>query len=234
VWTSPGLAIGLVLAIVGATVGCGGGTSATGGTGGTSATGGAGGIPVGQGGATGSRGGAGGSLAGTTGGGGSGGSGSGGSAGSGSMPDGGGSDAAPCSPDNYLFDCPEHSACDATTLRCTTKCSDSQPCRGGCCSGGTCQPGTEATACGHDGMLCSSCSALDDGPLCLPWPYTDSPTRPGGYCACMTSTDCTASFNNVCQPELTLTKRCCHPTGAACSPGNARACCSGVCAGTCG
>jgi hypothetical protein len=226
----------VVLALASAGIGCGGGGSGgAGGTGGASGTGGTGGSSVGQGGAAGSRGGAGG-RGGSSGSGGtigSGGSGTGGLAGSGSI-DAGGSDAAPCSPDNYLFDCPEHFACDATTLRCTTKCSDSQPCRGGCCSAGTCQPGTEATACGHDGKQCNSCSALDDGPLCLAWPYTDSPTRPGGYCACMTSTDCTASFNNVCQPELTLTKRCCHPTGAACSSTNARACCSGVCAGTCG
>ena len=136
--------------------------------------------------------------------------------------------------DNYLFDCPEHFACDATTLRCTTKCSDRQPCRGGCCSGGTCQPGTDTNACGHDGMSCESCSPTGDGPLCLVWPYNDYPTRPGGYCACMTSTDCTSSFNNVCQRELTLTRRCCQPSGTGCSTVYPRACCSGVCDGACG
>jgi hypothetical protein len=226
--------VGAVVAVLaGAGVGCGGGGGGTGGASGTGVShGGASGTGVSHGG-TGGASGRGGAIAGS--------SGSGGSAGSGGAGgtmdaglDGGDSDAAVCSQDNYLFDCPEHFACDATTLRCTTKCSATQPCRGGCCKGGTCQPGTDANACGHDGMSCESCTPTGDGPLCQPWPYNDSPTRPGGYCACMTSADCTSSFNNVCQRELTLTLRCCQPSGTGCSTVNPRACCSGVCAGTCG
>jgi hypothetical protein len=231
------LTVGVVVTMGGAGAGCGGGSS--GGTGGASARGGTGGVSGtgGPGGGTGGASGTGGSLAGSAGrGGGAGGTGgaAGGAVDAGF--DGGDSDAAVCSPSNYLFDCPEHFACDATTLRCTTKCSDAQPCRGGCCKGGTCQIGTEMNACGHDGMTCTTCSAgLEDGPLCLPWPYTDSPTRPGGYCGCMTSTDCTDPFSNVCQPELTLTRRCCSPANTSCSVSYPRGCCSGVCAaGTCG
>jgi len=231
----PSLAFAVCSALALAGAGCGGGSS--GGHGGASATAGTGGASSGHGGSAGTGG-----RGGTTGTGGTALGGASGTGGSGvdasvdAPPDGGDSDAAVCSPDNYLFDCPEHFACDATTLRCTTKCSSTQPCRGGCCKGGTCQPGTEMTACGHDGMACGGCSAgLGDGPLCLPWPYNDSPTRPGGYCGCSTSTDCTSPTSNVCQPELTLTKRCCAPSNSSCSTVNPRGCCSGVCAaGTCG
>jgi len=94
--------------------------------------------------------------------------------------------------------------------------------------------GSDVTNCGHDGMSCRVCEFAADGPLCLPWPYPGSPTQPGGYCGCMTSADCTVSYNNVCEPELTLTRKCCSPAGVGCSTVNPRACCSGVCDGRCG
>jgi hypothetical protein len=214
------------LAIVLPACGSGPGTS-TGGSGGVGASSGATG---GHGGASGTGG-----AAGATGTGGNGGT-------SGASGGGGGShvvdagipaDAKSCTPVNANFDCPEHLACDAQLHYCTNRCSDTQPCHGGCCANGLCQSGLDDGACGQDGTACVSCNALDPGPKCEMATTVDSPTHPGGYCGCASATDCTATGSRTQCQSASSQKRCCAPTNATC--GAASDCCSGVCAiGTCG
>jgi hypothetical protein len=142
-------------------------------------------------------------------------------------------DAKSCTPVNANFDCPEHLACDAQLHYCTNRCSDTQPCHGGCCANGLCQSGLDDGACGQDGTACGSCSALDPGPKCVMATTVDSPTRPGGYCGCASASDCTATGSRTMCQSASSQKRCCAPTNATC--GTASDCCSGVCAiGTCG
>jgi hypothetical protein len=52
--------------------------------------------------------------------------------------------------------CPLGEACDVATGACTTECSDTQPCNGGCCAG-TCFPGTASDSCGNTGTACLPC-----------------------------------------------------------------------------
>jgi len=142
-------------------------------------------------------------------------------------------DAKTCTPVNANFDCPEHFACDAQLHYCTTRCSATQPCHGGCCADGLCQSGLDDGACGQDGTACASCNALDPGPKCVMATTVDSPTRPGGYCGCASATDCTATGSRTQCQSASSQKRCCAPTNATC--GTATDCCGGVCAiGTCG
>jgi hypothetical protein len=145
-------------------------------------------------------------------------------------------DAPPCSPTNYLFDCAEYFACDSQTLRCTKRCSSSQPCHGGCCKDGTCQLGTEQTACGHEGASCGNCTSTllggATGSRCRTYPTMDSPPLPGGYCSCNDFNDCPTSQTYMCVTQ-SGTSRCCFATNATCS--RAMDCCTGVCAvGRCG
>jgi hypothetical protein len=145
-------------------------------------------------------------------------------------------DAPPCSPSNYLFDCDAYFACDGQTLRCTKRCSSSQPCHGGCCRNGMCQLGTDQTACGHEGMSCGDCTSSllggATGSRCKTYPTMDSPPLPGGYCSCNDVNDCPTSQTYMCVTQFG-TSRCCLATNATCS--RAADCCSGVCAvGRCG
>ncbi len=145
-------------------------------------------------------------------------------------------DAPPCSPTNYLFDCAEYFACDSQALRCTKRCSSSQPCHGGCCKDGMCQLGTEQTACGHEGASCGNCTSSllggATGSRCRIYPTMDSPPLPGGYCSCNDVSDCPTSQPHMCVTQFG-TSRCCFATNASCS--RAADCCSGVCAvGRCG
>ena len=191
-----------------------GGSPATGGRGGVSGTGGAAGAN-----GTGGHGGTAGA--------------SGGGAGSHIVDAGVPADAKSCTPVNANFDCAEHLACDSQLHYCTNRCSDTQPCHGGCCANGLCQSGLDDGACGQDGTACVSCNTLDPGPKCEMATTVDSPTRPGGYCGCASATDCTATGSRTQCQSASSQKRCCAPTNAAC--GTATDCCSGVCAiGTCG
>jgi hypothetical protein len=60
--------------------------------------------------------------------------------------------STPCS---SATDCPPNEACEASV--CSTSCSASSPCNGGCCDGTSCQIGNGPTACGEGGGLCASC-----------------------------------------------------------------------------
>ena len=205
--------------------GVGASSGGTGGHGGTSGTGGHGGAS-GTGDAAGAQG--------TAGHGGSGGAGGAGGGGGSKVTDAGiPADAKTCTPVNANFDCPEHFACDSQLHYCTDRCSDTQPCHGGCCANGLCQSGLDDGACGQDGTACVACNALDPGPKCEMATTVDSPTRPGGYCGCASATDCTATGARTQCQSASSQKRCCAPTNATC--GTATDCCSGVCAiGTCG
>jgi hypothetical protein len=109
-------------------------------------------------------------------------------------------------------------------MRCTTKCSSTQPCHGGCCLAGTCQMGMLDEACGREGTACQSCATSPDGRRCKMYPDRDSPSRPGGYCSCDDVADCTSSVQSQCAANP---KRCCAPKGASCS--TADTCCSSAC-----
>lgn len=207
--------------LLAAALSCGGGNGGPGGSGGAG------------GGNTGS--GSGGALAGSGGGpGGSGGTSGGG--GGGSTTDGPArdvpssidaeSDAKRCTPINANFDCPEYTACDPATMRCTTKCSPTLLCHGGCCLKGTCVMGLDDSACGREGRACSGCTSDSSGRKCLMYPDQDSPSRPGGHCSCSDATDCPSATKNLCETKFGV-RRCCAPTNASC--GIAEDCCSQGC-----
>ena len=83
--------------------------------------------------------------------------------------------------------CPRGTACDLATGTCTTTCSSTQPCNGGCCDGTTCAPGTDAAACGASGM-CAACAGLSTGAACLG----------GAGCGCSVSGDCPCPAGWTC------------------------------------
>jgi hypothetical protein len=182
--------------------------------------------------------------------GGTGGGGTGGSGGAGGAPAGGAgggpkdgpaldgprldadTDAKSCTPANANFDCPVYTACDPVTRRCTSKCSPTQPCHGGCCLNGTCVMGLADTTCGREGRACTSCTSATSGRRCLMYPDQDSPSRPGGHCSCNDAADCPSAIKNRCETTFGV-RRCCAPAGASCSV--AEDCCSQGCVfGQCG
>jgi hypothetical protein len=112
----------------------------------------------------------------------------------------GGVVSTPCS---SATDCPPNEACEASV--CSTSCSASSPCNGGCCDGTSCQIGKDPTACGEGGGLCASCPL---GQACTT-----------GAC----STACGAS-SSACNGG------CCD--GAMCQPGSDPGAC-GVTGGSC-
>ena len=116
-------------------------------------------------------------------------------------------------------DCPMGQSCDTTMGTCSTSCSASQPCNGGCCDGTACAPGNTTATCALSGTMCGTCSASPDGKACL---------AIGGaaVCGCMSATDCPA--NLACN---TTTHKC----GSACdasTPCNG-GCCTSASGGTC-
>src|SRR5437764_786118 len=76
-------------------------------------------------------------------------------------------------------------ACDTQTNTCTTTCSSTQACNGGCCSiaggalVGSCVTGASAAACGASGV-CSVCTSNGQGHLCVG----------GTTCGCNSSAEC--------------------------------------------
>lgn len=60
---------------------------------------------------------------------------------------------------NSASDCPVGESCSPGTHQCTTSCSASQPCNGGCCgSSNTCTTGLAPAACGDNGGTCAACN----------------------------------------------------------------------------
>jgi hypothetical protein len=58
-------------------------------------------------------------------------------------------------------DCAPDQACDPSTSRCSSACSSTAVCNGGCCDGANCQPGTTNDACGVAASSCVSCTGDD-------------------------------------------------------------------------
>ena len=129
-------------------------------------------------------------------------------------------------------------ACDLATATCTDTCSAEQPCQGegcchqgrceplcpnGCCAQGVCQPGTADSACGEPGKKCMSCFCLGGGgQKCIPWGQ-----GLGGYCGCMSLTDCSAcGSGTVCGRRFNQSV-CCFQKGQPCT--SSAPCCSGAC-----
>jgi hypothetical protein len=89
---------------------------------------------------------------------------------------------------NLASDCPTNQAC--TDHTCSTDCTETGECNGGCCDGTTCQPGTSTTACGSTGGMCNECTCprteeagcsgagTPEGAGCTCTPVTDPPTFP--------------------------------------------------------
>jgi hypothetical protein len=128
------------------------------------------------------------------------------------------------------FGCPLGQACDPTSHTCTTSCSSTVPCNGGCCSAttnGTCQPGDADDACGgtaysnDGGGVCQSCATTGEGPRCLVL-HDGTEIR---YCGCTSADQC---------PALWACGTGSNDTGPAalyrCQPSN---CHNGVCNGGC-
>jgi hypothetical protein len=140
---------------------------------------------------------------------------------------------------NTAADCSTFQACDTTTHKCTSTCSASQPCNGGCCgSSGTCQGGSSKTACGDTGGACTDCSGNPAGTNVCAF------TSKGGTCGCQTSTDCpidnacdtkTHQCTTACTPAaggaLWCNRGCCDPNTSQCAAGSAPAACGDAPAG---
>ncbi|MDB4995945.1 MAG: hypothetical protein JWM74_3377 [Myxococcaceae bacterium] len=110
-------------------------------------------------------------------------------------------------------DCPANMACDATTHLCTTKCSATQYCNGGCCNGTTCAAGTDNASCGANFTMCKACSGLNEGPTC-------GATK---KCGCSVPADCQGGSTCALKNG---SKVCCLPKGAfSATAGN---CCNSV------
>ena len=131
-----------------------------------------------------------------------------------------------CGCTSAVWDCPVGKACNPTTRQCTSDCSASSPCHGGCCSAGRCAPGTATNACGEDGSTCDSCAGCNRGTVCRA--STD-----GGYCGCNNADDCSASacwdHNSCAYLSFLGGTVCCGAEGASC--GSSEDCCSGSCSG---
>ncbi len=118
---------------------------------------------------------------------------------------------------NFTTDCPQGQSCDPNTKTCTTTCSATQPCNGGCCDGATnkCVGGLYAKQCGNTGGMCMDCADSPDGTACL-----------SGKCGCTNTYSCP-----VGQACNSVTKKC----GTACSTNQQcnGACCTAATNGTC-
>lgn len=113
--------------------------------------------------------------------------------------------------------CPTGTSCDVAHGVCTTACSATQPCNGGCCDGARCVTGDGSDKCALGQTLCGSCAGKSAGSACLP---------SGGarVCGCNSATDCPP--NQACDPATHTCTSSCDATRP-CNGG----CCSA--AGTC-
>jgi hypothetical protein len=119
-------------------------------------------------------------------------------------------------------DCPANQACDGTSHKCSSACTDSEPCNGGCCHSGTCASGQLTAACGSAGAACVDCSASSLGGVCT-----------AGGCGCDGPNDCPNgaacdSNTHQCVTSCSATQPC-H--GACCNNG---VCASGTSTTVCG
>jgi hypothetical protein len=105
-------------------------------------------------------------------------------------------------------------ACDTATGQCTSACSPTQTCNGGCCNGGTCALGTAPTACGPAGATCHSCTGAAAGSECLA----------NGTCGCKSASDCPE--HQACD----TTARACTDVCSLAQPCNGGCCSGGACA----
>jgi hypothetical protein len=120
---------------------------------------------------------------------------------------------------NTTSDCPAANgnnpgeSCDLTKHQCTSACSPTQQCNGGCCGAGRCSSGTVSFACGTSGV-CANCeSTCGTGTACI-----------SGACGCNSASDCTAQS---CGARATcMGGACCIGFGQPC---NGTGCCSGNC-----
>lgn len=133
---------------------------------------------------------------------------------------------------NSANDCPTGTACDTATNKCTTSCSATQACNGGCCSsstGGTCVGGTANNACGSSGNVCADCASDVNGHVC-------EPIAGGGQCGCTRLADCpalaTACTNGTCAYACVIngttsncSTGCCDPVSHVCQPGTSSSDC---------
>ena len=130
-------------------------------------------------------------------------------------------------------DCPANQACNLATNQCSTRCDLNSPCNGGCCSAamnGACVKGTDDTACGAGGGLCTNCPSGMGGKVCVT-------AQSGGQCGCNVLADCAVTAvsctnklcNTKCSPQQPCQVGCC--SNGSCVAGTAgNACGNG---GTC-
>ncbi len=125
-------------------------------------------------------------------------------------------------------DCAVGQACDPATHTCGAKCSQMNPCNGGCCSAaqnGTCQVGSDGGACGATGGVCVNCALAAGGKVC-------KPVAGGGQCGCDSLGDCppasSACTNGTCDTSCSPQKPC---QSGCCSNGT---CAIGTTVGACG
>lgn len=113
---------------------------------------------------------------------------------------------------NTAADCPHtNQACDVATHSCTSTCSPTQPCKGGCCENGTCG-GQKKTACGGDGLACVDCTGNPAGNGC------SFATK---HCGCDSASDC--AVGKACDTKTHICTDACSATQL-CNGG----CCSGT------
>jgi hypothetical protein len=135
-------------------------------------------------------------------------------------------------------DCPMGQACSTATGLCTTSCSASQACNGGCCDGSMCVAGTALSACALGNALCASCASAAAGHACLSMGGT-------GVCGCTSASDCpvnqacslaTHTCGNACDSNTPCNTGCCSsPNGGTCQTGTLDAACgsNGAVCGSC-
>ena len=136
---------------------------------------------------------------------------------------------------NQTSDCPAANpstntageACDTTMKKCTSACTASQLCNGGCCgSNGQCAGGGVDGACGIGGATCLDCTTS-----CNPGPTCNVST---GACGC--TADSTCLNDNACHPVTGTQNWACNlDTNACCVPGfqnmymgTTATCCTGL------
>lgn len=113
-------------------------------------------------------------------------------------------------------DCPTGTACDATTLKCTSSCAGNLVCQNSCCDGTTCQQ-VDATRCmGTTQQTCENPGNWNNDPIV------------NGTCGAQ-CTPGTPSCSGQ-QPESCDANGMLHANGAACST---NACVNGQCSGVC-
>src|SRR5205814_136706 len=82
-------------------------------------------------------------------------------------------------------DCAKGKACDVAAKTCTSACSATQPCNGGCCKAGTCVYGGDPKSCGDDGLACNDCATSPSGNSC-----TFIAATSGYRCGCSVPSQC--------------------------------------------